>query len=281
VFYIRVVHGRTPEMRSTELPIGGEKRKKKIFAVARAHAMLPGQLWPSAENAPNTILEANKFDGANYFNWLRNLRIVLDFENQTYVLDKSLPQTLPEGFLSGERLTFEKFIQWHEDNWKVHSIILSSMSNEIQKQYERYEDVWSIMHCMKELYAVLDWYIRYAITKAFFDARMIEGSSYEATIEKSAPSVLVGEASTSKAKGKVAGREKSKKDETSSTAASTSSAPVTPLGGGKGKRKRVRQSKIPNDVERRAIGRRSVLSSSLMKVKMRSRKAETRRSLKV
>ncbi|KAL0293705.1 UNVERIFIED_CONTAM: hypothetical protein Scaly_3136200 [Sesamum calycinum] len=71
---------------------------------------------------------------------------------------------------------------------------------------------------------------------------------YEATIEKSAPSVLVGEVSTSKAKGKDAGREKRKKDETSSTAASTSSVPVTPLGEGKGKRKRVHQSKIPNDV---------------------------------
>ncbi|KAL0285340.1 UNVERIFIED_CONTAM: hypothetical protein Sangu_2783500 [Sesamum angustifolium] len=71
---------------------------------------------------------------------------------------------------------------------------------------------------------------------------------YEATIEKSALLVLVGEASTSKAKGKVAGREKRKKDETSSTTASTLSAPVTPLGGGKGKRKMVRQLKILNDV---------------------------------
>ncbi|KAL0311608.1 UNVERIFIED_CONTAM: hypothetical protein Sangu_2455500 [Sesamum angustifolium] len=71
---------------------------------------------------------------------------------------------------------------------------------------------------------------------------------YETTIQKSASSILMGEASTSKANGKVARREKRKKDETSSTAASTSSAPVTPLGGGKGKRKRVHQSKILNDV---------------------------------
>ncbi|KAL0427553.1 UNVERIFIED_CONTAM: hypothetical protein Slati_2930100 [Sesamum latifolium] len=71
---------------------------------------------------------------------------------------------------------------------------------------------------------------------------------YEATIEKSAPLVLVVEASTSKAKGKVAGCKKRKKDETSSIATSTSSALFTPLGGGKEKRKRVRQSRIPNDV---------------------------------
>ncbi|KAL0325272.1 UNVERIFIED_CONTAM: hypothetical protein Sradi_5096500 [Sesamum radiatum] len=189
---------------------------------------------------------------------------------------------------------FDKFTQWREDNQKVRSIVLSLISNEIQEQYERYEDVWSIMHRMKELYAVLDWHIRYAMTKAFFGARMIEGSSvrehgvmmlslveklrdlqanfdkeemyvdmilqslspsydqfninfnmsrlknnvhelinmlvqYEATIEKSALSVLVGDASTSKANSMVAGCEKRKKDETSSTAASTSSVTVIPL----------------------------------------------------
>ncbi|KAL0282784.1 UNVERIFIED_CONTAM: hypothetical protein Sangu_2931500 [Sesamum angustifolium] len=65
--------------------------------------------------------------------------MVLDFKNQTYILDKSRPQTLPEGFLPGEHLIFEKFTQWHENNWKLHSIVLGSMSYEIQKQYERYE----------------------------------------------------------------------------------------------------------------------------------------------
>ncbi|KAL0315014.1 UNVERIFIED_CONTAM: hypothetical protein Scaly_2899000 [Sesamum calycinum] len=123
------------------------------------------------QNPLNSLLEANKFDGTNYLNWLRNLRIVLNFENQTYVLDKSLAWTLPEGFLPGEPLTFEKFTQWYEDNRKVQSIVLGSMSNEIQKQYERYEDVWSIMHCMKELYVVPDRHIRYAVMKAFFLVR--------------------------------------------------------------------------------------------------------------
>ncbi|KAL0291548.1 UNVERIFIED_CONTAM: hypothetical protein Scaly_2632200 [Sesamum calycinum] len=187
------------------------------------------------------------------------------------------------------------------------------MSNEMQKQYERYEDVWSIMHRLKDFYVVPDWHIRYAVTKAFFGTRMIEESSvrehgvmmlslveklkdlqadfdkeetyvevilqslppsydlfiinynmnglekslhelinmlvqYEATIGKSAPSVLVGEASSSKTKGKDVGRKKRKKDETSSTTASTSNFPITLLGEGKGKRKRVRQSNIPNDV---------------------------------
>ncbi|KAL0300035.1 UNVERIFIED_CONTAM: hypothetical protein Sangu_3143600 [Sesamum angustifolium] len=71
---------------------------------------------------------------------------------------------------------------------------------------------------------------------------------YKATIEKSTPSVLAGEASTSIAKCKLVGCEKRKKGETSSTATSTSSAPITPLSGGKRKRKRICQSRILNDV---------------------------------
>ncbi|KAL0286606.1 UNVERIFIED_CONTAM: hypothetical protein Sradi_7143900 [Sesamum radiatum] len=108
---------------------------------------------------------------------------------------------------------------------------------------------------------------------------------YEAMIEKSAPSVLVGEVSTSKAKGKDAGREKRKKDETSSTAVSTSSVAVTPLGRskerGRGFVSQRFQMMFAFIAERRAIGRGSVLSSSLIKVKIRSRKAEARRFPKV
>ncbi|KAL0439375.1 UNVERIFIED_CONTAM: hypothetical protein Slati_2420500 [Sesamum latifolium] len=101
-------------------------------------------------------METNKFNGTNYNDWLRNLRIVLDFKNQGYVLDKPLPTALPERSSPEQRLTFEK---WHEDNRKVRSIILASMTNEIQKQYDKLEDVPSIMLRMKDIYAVPDWHI--------------------------------------------------------------------------------------------------------------------------
>ncbi|KAL0293840.1 UNVERIFIED_CONTAM: hypothetical protein Sradi_6917100, partial [Sesamum radiatum] len=136
-----------------------------------------GISWDENEMSKNPltlIMETNKFNGTNYNDWLRNLRIVLDFENQGYVLDKPLPVILPEGSSPEERLTFEK---WHEDNRKVRSIILASMTNEIQKQYDRLEDVPSIMLRMKDVYAVPDRHIRYAATKAFFGTKMTEGSS--------------------------------------------------------------------------------------------------------
>ncbi|KAL0463020.1 UNVERIFIED_CONTAM: hypothetical protein Slati_0189600 [Sesamum latifolium] len=225
-----------------------------------------------SKNSLTLITKTNKFNGTNYKDWLRNFRIILDIENQGNVLDKPFPTALPEGSSPEERLTFGK---WHEDNRKVRSIILVSMTNEIQKQYDRLEDVPSIMLCMKDVYAVPDRHNRYAAIKAFFGTKIAKGSSvhshgvkmlslmekledlkaglnndtyidailqslppsydpfiinysmdgleksihelinmlvqYEATTHKSEPMVLVGEASTSKAKGKGARRWKRKK----------------------------------------------------------------------
>ncbi|KAL0455328.1 UNVERIFIED_CONTAM: hypothetical protein Slati_0872000 [Sesamum latifolium] len=54
---------------------------------------------------------------------------------------------------------------------------MASMTNNIQKQYDRLDDVPLIMLRMKEVYAVLDRHIRYAVTKAFFGTKMAERSS--------------------------------------------------------------------------------------------------------
>ncbi|KAL0282154.1 UNVERIFIED_CONTAM: hypothetical protein Sangu_2967000 [Sesamum angustifolium] len=71
---------------------------------------------------------------------------------------------------------------------------------------------------------------------------------YEEMTERFAPSLLVGKASTSEAKGKGAGRWMRKNDKTESATASAQSAPVAKLGMVKGKRKADRQSWIPKDV---------------------------------
>ncbi|KAL0448674.1 UNVERIFIED_CONTAM: hypothetical protein Slati_1423800 [Sesamum latifolium] len=124
------------------------------------------------------------------------------------------------------------------------------MTNDIYKQYDRLDDVPSIMLCMKEVYAVPDRHIRYAATKAFFRTKMngLEKSNhelinmlvqYEATTHKSAPTVLVGETSTSKVKGKGVGCWKRKKVKGKAVAATASAQglPTTLMGKGKGKGK--------------------------------------------
>ncbi|KAL0458315.1 UNVERIFIED_CONTAM: hypothetical protein Slati_0458700 [Sesamum latifolium] len=253
-------------------------------------------------------METNKFNGTNYNDWLRNLRIVLDFENQGYILDKPLPTALPEGSSPEERVTFDK---WLEDN-------------------------------RKDVYAVPDRHIKYAAIKAFFGTKMAEGLSvqshgvkmlslvekledlkvgldndtyidvilqslpssydpfivnynmngleksihelinmlvqYEATNHKSEPTILVGEASTSKAKGKVARRWKRKKGKGTAVIATASiggCSSCCPEGKGQGK-VRVLSSRgqmmcafIAMEM---GIGRGSVHNSSPTQVLQRSRK---------
>ncbi|KAL0394995.1 UNVERIFIED_CONTAM: Retrovirus-related Pol polyprotein from transposon TNT 1-94 [Sesamum latifolium] len=292
-----------------------------------------------SKNPLTLIMKTNKFNGTNYNDWLRNLRIVLDFENQGYILDKPLPTALPEGSSSEERVTFDK---WLEDNRKVHSIILTSMTNEVQKQYDRLEDVPSIMLRIKDVYAVPDRLIRYAATKVFFGTKMAEGSSvqshgvemlslvekledlkagldndtyidvilqslppsydpfiinynmngleksihelinmlvqYEATTRKSEPAVLVGEVSTSKAKGKSARRWKRKKGKGTAVKATASTEGAPPAA----RRERAKgrlgvlsgrgQMICAFIAMKRGIGRGSVHNSSLTQVLQRSRK---------
>ncbi|KAL0433666.1 UNVERIFIED_CONTAM: hypothetical protein Slati_2700900 [Sesamum latifolium] len=69
---------------------------------------------------------------------------------------------------------------------------------------------------------------------------------YEATVEKSIPSVLVGEASTSKRRAKLPDARRGRRMRRLLLLLNTSSAPIKPLGRGKEKRKRVRQSRILN-----------------------------------
>ncbi|KAL0301631.1 UNVERIFIED_CONTAM: hypothetical protein Sradi_6439900 [Sesamum radiatum] len=154
------------------------------------------------------------------------------------------------------------------------------MSNDVQKQYDRLDDVASILQRMKEVYAIPDRHTWYVATTEFFRAKMTDGSSVQehgvkmlslvekledlkarlendmyidATIKKSAPSVLIGEASTSKAKGKRVGSWKRKKGKakvkTVVIAKEAKSAPVAPVGMGKGmKRMGTQQQSRANDI---------------------------------
>ncbi|KAK4409339.1 hypothetical protein Sango_0006900 [Sesamum angolense] len=124
----------------------------------KAHDGNGGNKEIMSKNLLTMILDNSKFSGTNYTDWLRNLRIVLDYENQGYIMDKPLPQTLLDGSSSEEREIFER---WHADHRKVRSIILASMSNDVQKQYDRLDDVASILQRMKEVYMIPDRHIRY------------------------------------------------------------------------------------------------------------------------
>ncbi|KAL0434172.1 UNVERIFIED_CONTAM: hypothetical protein Slati_2751500 [Sesamum latifolium] len=175
-------------------------------------------------------METNKFNGTNYNDWLKNLRIVLDFKNQGYVLDKPLPTALPEGSSPEERVTFDK---WHEDNRKIcrDKSIFRDQDAEGSSVQSYGITMLSLVEKLEDLKAGLDndTYIDVILQSlppsydpfiVNYNMNGLEKSihelinmlvQYEATTRKFEPSVLVGEASTSKAKGKGARRWKRKK----------------------------------------------------------------------
>ena len=81
------------------------------------------------------ILENYYLTGPNYVDWFRNLRIVLNYEKISYVLDTPKPNEIPEGASEAKRVTYQK---WQDDDLSAKSYILASMSNELQRQHGKY-----------------------------------------------------------------------------------------------------------------------------------------------
>ena len=76
------------------------------------------------------ILDANKLIGANFIDWLRNLRIVLKEERIAYVLDGPLPESPAIDAYDEDRNAYQKHL---DDNVIATCIMLVFMSPELRK----------------------------------------------------------------------------------------------------------------------------------------------------
>ena len=83
----------------------------------------------SSSNPLVHILDTNRLTGTNYKDWLWNLRIILNFEKLTHVLDQKVPE-LSTRLSADPRATLEK---WMDEDNKTKCYILASMSNDLQQ----------------------------------------------------------------------------------------------------------------------------------------------------
>ena len=89
------------------------------------------------------MLDVNKLKGAqNFTDWEMDLRIVLDSEKMGYVLEGPLPLAVGADTTEEERQVFEI---WKNDDLRVKSYILSSLSPGLKKQYYGMLDAYSMM----------------------------------------------------------------------------------------------------------------------------------------
>ena len=75
------------------------------------------------------------FDGSNFMDWIRNIRMVTRYEDKEYVLDKELKEIDESTATPQEIADF----QTHErDATKVACIMMVTMIDELHKSYEGY-----------------------------------------------------------------------------------------------------------------------------------------------
>ena len=126
------------------------------------------------------IMDANRLTGPNFTDWLENLKILLESERITYVLDGDGPVEPASEAFEDEVWEYQKS---HEDSTTIQCYILASMCNELQRQHEDMEPRAMLLHLM-ELFVEQSRTQRYEISKILFRARMAESSSVQAHVLK-------------------------------------------------------------------------------------------------
>ncbi|PIN21568.1 hypothetical protein CDL12_05732 [Handroanthus impetiginosus] len=119
------------------------------------------------------ILETNKLIGPNYQDWLRNLKIILGFERNAYVLTSSPPNSNSDD----DEETCNRISKWVEDDLQAWRLMMVSLTNKLQKQHEHMKHASDIYMHLQELYGVQMRYKSYKASKELFRVKMVEGSS--------------------------------------------------------------------------------------------------------
>ncbi|XP_075473925.1 uncharacterized protein LOC142504978 [Primulina tabacum] len=103
----------------------------------------------SSRNPLSIILDQNKLTGPNYHDWLRNLKIVLNYEKIAYVLKKALPKQAAANATTEE---LAKLYKWWDHDLQAKSYMLASMSNELHRWFEEAVNDADIYGHLQELY---------------------------------------------------------------------------------------------------------------------------------
>ncbi|XP_052193825.1 uncharacterized protein LOC127802163 [Diospyros lotus] len=125
-------------------------------------------------------LDKHQLTGLNFNDWLLNLKLILNLEKITYVLDAPVPMPAHDdgGENVSQNITQEEqdtLTKWRDDDLTARSYMLVSMSSELQRQHANMPDAYSITTHLQELYGEQSWSARYEITKALFRAKMSLG----------------------------------------------------------------------------------------------------------
>ncbi|XP_052203109.1 uncharacterized protein LOC127808578 [Diospyros lotus] len=84
-----------------------------------------------------------------------------------------IPESLPKGCSEEGRVTWEEM---RDQDLRVRTYILASMTNELQRQHEHMTDTRRMIMNLQELYGEHSWMVRYEIYNQLFKENMAEGT---------------------------------------------------------------------------------------------------------
>ncbi|KAJ0007915.1 hypothetical protein Pint_29706 [Pistacia integerrima] len=117
-------------------------------------------------------MDNNMLTGPNLKDWLRNLRIVLDFERIAYVLKAPLPLDIGPDAPQAELDALEK---WREDSRRAKNYMLASMNRELQTKHEEVSNAYDILIALQELYSENPRVVEYELCASLFSMKLREG----------------------------------------------------------------------------------------------------------
>jgi hypothetical protein len=123
----------------------------------------------------NAFLEKEKLKntGSNFTDWFRNLRIILNAAQKTYVLDAPLGAPPAEDAPEDEKNVFRTR---KEDHDVVQCAILYGLESELQKRFEKH-DAYEIIEELKMIFQTHAAVESYEASEKFFNCKMEENSS--------------------------------------------------------------------------------------------------------
>ena len=121
------------------------------------------------------IIDTHRLTGSNFKNWLRNYRIILDFEKLTHVLDQD-PPTMPARPTAEQRASLKKWID--EDN-KARYYMLGAISDDLQCQHENIMTTCQMLAHLQELFGEQSLAAKYQVCQRLFKAKMRDGQSVQ------------------------------------------------------------------------------------------------------
>ncbi|KAI3448687.1 hypothetical protein Pfo_005352 [Paulownia fortunei] len=96
-----------------------------------------------------SILEANKLTRSDFFDWLKNLKIILQSEKRSYALDVPLPVGPSIDETEEELVEYQQQV---DDNLQTRCYMMASMLNELQRQHEVHAHTHDIYVHLQGLY---------------------------------------------------------------------------------------------------------------------------------